>query len=130
MDMPNALPRPAFPDEHRLQFADTLSMTLGKHQFKMGYDVNGFTNLLVNLFEGERLLQLYGPQCVQTGPIDVYGINMGDGLTGRHYSSFAQVTDPITGVGKDNFYDWDFAWFIEDSWRLRPNLTVNLGDAV
>jgi hypothetical protein len=37
------------------------------------------------------------------------------------------VTDPITGVGKDDFYDNDFAGFVEDSWKVRPNLTVNLG---
>jgi TonB dependent receptor len=54
-------------------------------------------------------------------------VNTGDGLTGKHYSSFAQVTDPITHVGKDDFYDRDYAGFIEDSWKLRPNLTVNLG---
>ena len=27
--MPNALPRPAFPNEHRLQFSDALSKTVG-----------------------------------------------------------------------------------------------------
>jgi hypothetical protein len=127
--MPNALPRPAFPDEHRLQFADTLSMTLGKHQVKMGVDVNGIHELAVNLFQGGGVYSYSGAAATafDNWALDVYGINTGDGLTGRHYSSFAQVTDPITGVGKDDFYDWDYAWFIEDSWRLRPNLTVNLG---
>ena len=48
-------------------------------------------------------------------------------MTGRHYSSFAQVTDPITGVGKDDFYDNDYAGFFEDSWKFRPNVTFNLG---
>ncbi len=122
--MPNALPRPAFPDEHRLQFADTLSMTLGKHQFKMGYDVNDVHVLAVNLYEGGGV---YSYTSFANWALDVFGINDGDGLTGRHWSSFGQVTDPITGVGKDNFNDWDYAWFMEDTWRLRPNLTVNLG---
>ena len=58
---------------------------------------------------------------------DVYGVNVGDGLTGKHFASFGQVTDPITGVGKDDFYDVDYAGFAEDSWKVRPNLTVNLG---
>ncbi len=56
--MPNALPRPAFPDEHRLQFADTLSMTLGKHQVKMGYDVNGIHEVAGQPVPGWRRLQL------------------------------------------------------------------------
>ena len=37
------------------------------------------------------------------------------------------MTDPITGVGKDDFYDVDYAGFVEDSWKVRPNLTLNLG---
>ena len=58
---------------------------------------------------------------------DVAGINLGDGLTGRHFTTFVQVTDPVTGVGKDDFYDTDFAGFFEDSWKARRNLTLNLG---
>ena len=58
---------------------------------------------------------------------DVYGVNLGDGLTGRHYTSFTQASDPITKVGKDDFWDRDYAGFAEDSWRLRPNLSLNLG---
>ena len=50
--MPNALPRPAFPDEHRMQFADVLSWTHGKHTFKAGVDVNVIHELLINLFQG------------------------------------------------------------------------------
>ncbi len=50
--MPNALPRPAFPNEHRMQFADVLSKTVGKHTFKAGVDVNVIHELLINLFQG------------------------------------------------------------------------------
>ena len=50
--MPNALPRPAFPDEHRLQFSDVVSLTRGRHTFKAGVDVNPIHELLINLFQG------------------------------------------------------------------------------
>ncbi len=33
----------------------------------------------------------------------------------------------MTGVGKDDFYNNDVAGFVEDSWKVRPNLTLNLG---
>ena len=122
--LPNALPRPAFPDEHRIQMADTLSWSKGKHQFKFGYDINSIHEVLVNLFQGGGV---YSYSSFNSWVEDVYGVNVGDGLTGKHYSSFAQVTDPITHVGKDDFYDRDYAGFIEDSWKFRPNLTVNLG---
>jgi hypothetical protein len=127
--MPNALPRPAFPDEHRLQFSDTLSATVGTHQIKAGFDINAIHELLINLFQGGGVYSYSGSASAafNNWVADVYQINLGDGLTGRHYSSFAQVTDPITGVGKDDFYDKDFAGFIEDSWKVRSNVTVNLG---
>ena len=58
---------------------------------------------------------------------DVAGVNLGDNLTGRHFTTFVQVTDPVTGVGKDDFYDTDVSGFVEDSWKARRNLTLNLG---
>jgi Carboxypeptidase regulatory-like domain/TonB dependent receptor len=127
--LPNALPRPAFPDEHRLQFADTVSWSHGKHQIKAGVDVNVIHEVLINLFQGGGVYSYSGAATAafSNWAADVTGTNLGDGLTGRHYSGFTQVTDPITGVGKDDFYDNDFAGFIEDSWKVRPNLTVNLG---
>ena len=127
--MPNALPRPAFPDEHRLQFADTVSWSHGRHQIKAGVDVNAIHELLVNLFQGGGVYSYSGSAAAafSNWAADVTGTNLGDGLTGKHYSSFAQVTDPITGVGKDDFYNTDFAGFLEDSWKVRSNLTINLG---
>ncbi len=122
--MPNALPRPAFPDEHRLQFADTVSISKGTHQIKMGVDVNIIHDLLVNMYQGGGL---YSYTSFSNWVADVYGVNLGDGKTGKHYSNFAQVTDPITGVGKDDFYNNDYAAFVEDSWKVRSNLTVNFG---
>ena len=95
--MPNALPRPAFPNEHRLQFADVLSKTVGKHTFKAGVDFNAIHELLINLFSGRRCLRLQrhrSPSSFSNWAADVMGINVGDGNTGRHYSSFVQVTDP------------------------------------
>ncbi len=127
--MPNALPRPAFPDEHRLQFADTLSMSKGTHQLKAGFDINVIHDLLINMYQGGGLYSYTGSAATAFGNwvADVYGVDLGDGKTGKHYASFSQVTDPITGVGKDDFYNNDYAGFVEDSWRLRSNLTVNLG---
>jgi len=125
--MPNALPRPAFPDEHRLQFADTLSFTRGAHTFKGGVDVNLVHELLINLFQGGGVYTYSGSTAFTNWVADVNGINLNDGLTGRHFATFVQVTDPVTGVGKDDFYNNDVAAFFEDSWKVKKNLTLNLG---
>ena len=57
--MPNALPRAAEPDEHRLQFTDVVSKTHGVHTFKAGVDVNLMIHeVMINLFQWGRCLHL------------------------------------------------------------------------
>ncbi len=125
--MPNALPRPAFPDEHRYQISDTFSFIHGRHAMKAGFDLNFIHELLINLYQGGGLYGYSGGSAFANWIRDVTGTNIGDGLTGRHWNTFAQVTDPVTGVGKDDFYNNDFAGFAEDSWKATPKLTLNLG---
>jgi hypothetical protein len=124
-----ALPRTAEPDEHRIQISDTLSKVHGRHTFKTGFDLNLIHEVMINLFNGPAQYSYSG--AAQTAfnnwVLDAYGINIGDGLTGKHYSTFVQVTDPITKVGKDDFYNNDFAVFFEDSWKANSRLTLNMG---
>ena len=125
--LPNALPRPAFPDEHRLQFTDVLSKTHGTHTLKFGGDLNFVHELLINLFQGGGVYNYSGANNFSNWVADVAGINLGDGLTGRHFSTFVQVNDPVTGVGRDDFYNNDYAVFAEDSWKVKPSLTLTYG---
>jgi Carboxypeptidase regulatory-like domain/TonB dependent receptor len=127
--MPNALPREAFPNERRWQQADTLSWTIGKHTVKFGVDVNQIHEVIANLFQGGGIYSYAGSATAafQNWALDVFGINTGDGNTGRHYNSFVQVTDPITHLGKDEWWENDFGGFIEDSWKIKSNLTLNYG---
>ncbi len=127
--MPNALPRIAEPNEHRNQIADTLSITHGKHTFKMGFDVNLIHEIMINLFYGGGVYSYNGSAqtAFSNWVADITGTNLGDGLTGRHWTSFTMTTDPVTGKGKDDFWMKDWAGFFEDSWKIRRNLTLNLG---
>jgi hypothetical protein len=143
----SALPRPAFPDEHRYQIGDNFSFVKGKHTFKTGVDLNFIHELLINLFQGDGNYS-YNSTSVPAGATcpatvapatdaeeatfclwvaDATGVSLGDGLTGKHWSSFTQVNDPITHVGKDDFYDNDLGLYLEDTWKLKPSLTLNLG---
>lgn len=140
--MPNALPRLAFPDEHRWQMADTLSKVWGKHIFKTGVDVNLIHEYLANLFQGGGVYtyQALNGQCasgVQTVGCttvsgnqaafsnwvqDVYGVN-----GGQHWSSFQQVNDPITHIGADDFWNKNIAGFFEDTWKAVSTFTLTAG---
>ena len=124
-----ALPRTAEPDEHRVQISDTLSKVYGRHTFKTGFDFNFIHEVMINLYNGTGQYSYSGSaQTVFNNWIaDVYGINLGDGLTGKHYTSFTQVNDPITHVGKDDFMDNDYSGFFEDTFKANSRLTLNMG---
>ncbi|MGA3019272.1 MAG: TonB-dependent receptor [Bryobacteraceae bacterium] len=125
-----ALPRTAEPDEHRIQISDTLSKVHGRHTFKTGVDVNIIHEVMINLFYGTGAYTYSNgtPQSSFNAWVeDSFGINMGDGLTGRHFSNFEQTNDPVTHVGKDDFYNNDYAAFFEDNWKASSKLTLNMG---
>jgi hypothetical protein len=124
-----ALPRTAEPDEHRTQISDTLSKVYGRHTFKTGVDINIIHELMINLYNGTGQYGYSGTaaQIFQNWSLDTFGIDAGDGKTGKHWSTFTQVNDPVTGVGKDDFYNNDYAAFFEDSWKANSRLTVNMG---
>lgn len=120
-----ALPRGAFPDEHRIQFADTFTTTRGKHTLKAGVDLNFIHEVLINLFQGNgNYYYFQGSTATNFANWvqDVYQVN-----GGQHYNSFAQVHDPITGIGKDDFWNKDLAGFVEDNWKTTQNLTITAG---
>lgn len=141
----SALPRPAFPDEHRIQISDNFSWVKGRHLLKMGADFNFIHELLINLFQGDGNYSYNNANAIDQCPkganatfcywvgdavgaaLNKAGTNVADGLTGKHYASFTQVNDPITHVGKDDFYNNDYAAYVEDTWKVRPNVTLNLG---
>ena len=124
-----ALPRTAEPDEHRIQIADTLSASRGRHTIKAGFDLNLIHEVMINLYNGTGQYSYTGsgPAAFSNWVLDVYGINNGDGLTGRHWTSFTQVNDPVTHIGKDDFWEKDFSGFVEDDWKANSRLTVNAG---
>ncbi len=122
----NALPRGAFPIEDRFQFTDIYSHTFGKHSVKVGADVNLIHEQIANLFGGDGMFT-YGTSSGQEANFanwiqDVYQVN-----GGRHYNSFSQTTDPLTGVGADDFWNKNLDGFVEDAWKVTPKLLLDLG---
>jgi outer membrane receptor protein involved in Fe transport len=125
--MPNFLNRPQYPEERRNQVADTFAWSHGKHLIKFGFDINHVNDSEINLFEG------FGAYSYSTRVdwISDYVANatnhapfcVAAGAQVPCYTSYAQ------GLGTPgfSFNTNDLAFFVQDDWRIRPRLTLNLG---
>ncbi len=133
--MPNALPRIAEPNETRYQITEIFSHNIGRHSFKFGGDANIVHEIMINLFQGGGIYNYNGTALAnfQNWTSDSYAGQAGDTATnaGKLYSTFVQTIDNINGptaaAGGDNFYMKIFDGFAEDLWKIRQNITVNIG---
>jgi Carboxypeptidase regulatory-like domain/TonB dependent receptor-like, beta-barrel len=105
--------------EQRYQFTDNFSWTMGRHDTKFGVDFNyipvtaTFTVNYGGVYDiGAQTLF---PGLPQFSPVQAYGAGV--------------PTDFIQGIGNpnDSFSNKPLGVFWQDSWRARPNLTVNYG---
>jgi hypothetical protein len=134
--MPNALPRVAEPDEHRIQFTDVFSTSRGHHTFKFGGDYNNVHEVMINLFQGGGIYSYSGANNnvnFQSYVEDAFAGQPGntDPFAGYHYTSFVQTVDVINTAagqqGKDDFYMNMIDGFAEDTWKILPNFTLTAG---
>jgi len=125
---PNFLDRRAFPDEHSYQFADTYSISRGRHQFKFGGDIIRFHDLNDNLFQ-ESGAYTYNNRVDFISDYAAAVNNFAQPACGTAtghlpcYSSFNQGFGPTAF----QFTTVDFGFFAQDDWRLNSRLTLNLG---
>ncbi len=112
--------------ETRYQFVDNLSITKGRHNFKFGADINHLpliADFTVNFggvyeFGGVGATTLGFPATYglpEINPVQAYGLGF--------------PTDLIQGLGNPHaeFSNTPLGFFVQDSWRIRPNLTLNYG---
>jgi len=133
--MPNALPRVAEPDEHRIQFTDVFSTVRGHHSLKAGGDINVIHEVMINLFQGGGIYAYSGStalQNFQSWAADSFAGQAGDTdpYAGYHYTTFVQTVDQINkgnNAGKDDFWFKIIDGFAEDNWKVRSNLNVTAG---
>jgi len=134
--MPNALPRVAEPDEHRIQATDVFSKTFGRHSLKFGGDVNIVHEVMINLFQGGGIYG-YGESTPAANFADwISDAFQGqpgntDPYAGFHYNTFVQTVDVVNTKagtqGKDDFWMKMFDGFAEDSWKVNQKFSVDLG---
>lgn len=100
---------PQFTFQNSYQLTDNLSWTLGAHNIKFGFD--GIRNISPQSF-------------TQRSRGDYEYNNLSDYLLDN-------IPDVIAQRSAGNFIYWGNRWlyggYANDSWKLRPNLTINLG---
>src|SRR5712692_4263489 len=115
---PNFLERRAFPDESRVQFADSMTVNHGRHVFKFGGEYNRAHDTSDNLFtEGGNYT--YSRLADFLSDFAKPNSCAGKGC----YSSYLQGFGP----SKFEFATSDFSVFAQDDWRVVPRLTFNVG---
>lgn len=104
------------PLENRYQFADTLSWTKGAHSLKFGFDfmsTGDYTNLLFNR-TGTYLFPSFSALAA-----DLTGNTTG----AKNWLTFTQtIGNPVVDLTIK-----DYAFFVQDQWKITPKLTLNLG---
>ncbi len=131
--------------EKRYQFTDNLALSHGRHAFKWGGDINyiplnadfavnfggvyNFTDLPASLASGGKI-----PGCVPAPAAPhVCGTNAGDLVTPllsavqTYGLGIPQTTTQGVGNPHDQFSNKTLGAYLQDTWRLRPNLTLNYG---
>jgi hypothetical protein len=105
--------------ENRYQFTDNVSWTMGKHGTKFGVDFNYIPTKATFTVNYGGVYD-FGTQSLFPGlpvfsPVQAYGLGMpGDFIQGL-------------GSPSDSFPNKPLGVFWQDSWRVRPNLTLNYG---
>ena len=139
--IPEFLERPAFPNETRKQFADTVTLTVGNHTLKFGGDVNLVTDVINNL-------RFSGGEFNYTGGVNAAGFYGGLNDFIIDYTNFLAALPAANpcysstrirgkcyggafnqglGVLGLTMKTTDLDYFLQDDWRVSPRLTLNLG---
>ena len=117
---------------HQYEYADTLSLSRGKHQIKIGFDVMNSSSggygqeFGAGYTDGRfQINPLY-----KTIPIStVLSLNPGLAPPGSPAGSPPLVSSFTQSFGNQNYHLTDtlFGVFAQDNWNVLPNLSVNLG---
>lgn len=114
LGVPNYLPR-VQPTEDRFQFADNLSWTKGRHQYKFGFDIAHTRDKEDALFNGVGSYTY--------GTITGFAQDLTNLDGGKRWQSYGQAFGPFL----TEIFIRDYNFFAQDQWRVTNKLTFNYG---
>ena len=106
------------------QYQDALSLNLGHHNLKVGTDINHL-HIIDGVPFNSRGLVSYntGGDCSAIGLTTCTGLaNYLDDFSGSGGSAAIQF-----GISKVDYTQTQQAYYFQDDWKLRPNITLNYG---
>ncbi|MGI8468354.1 MAG: TonB-dependent receptor domain-containing protein [Pyrinomonadaceae bacterium] len=129
--IPNFLERPAYPDERRIQFADTVTYTDGRHTFKFGGDFNRVSDNTQNLryetggYSYNNINDFIVDYANYVTPLPANTLC----ATSARFVGKCYTSNYSQGIGTHGllFKTNDYDAFAQDDFRVTPRLTVNLG---
>jgi len=120
----------------RYQVMDNFSRTFGKHDMKLGGELNsnGTTQVFIGFAGGVYSFDTLN-DCTSPPPTGKACFFAGTDLSGnpiRRPSSFRQLFginghDAIESGTVPYFWQHEIAFYVQDNWRVSPRLTLNLG---
>jgi outer membrane receptor protein involved in Fe transport len=125
------LNRPKYPDERRYQISDTANWVKGNHSLKFGVDFLHSDDLSQNLFSQYGGYSYGGSNYA---PFTEYftDLNTMNGCTASANAT-AHTQECYTGYSQGfgplgfQFQTKDYAFFVQDEWKVNPRLSLTLG---
>ena len=102
---------------HQIQFADTVSWSMGKHYFRFGGNVTHHRSAGFGSEPGTAILGTFTFKNTTTAPFG--------SLTLADVQNYSQPID--FGVNKYDLGQWLLAAFVQHDWKVGSDLTLNLG---
>ncbi len=112
--------------ERRYQWTDNLSYLKGKHAFKFGFDYN----LIQIRSNTDQVFQLDFGGIYRFSAIPASFTGLPTGLTAvQGYGLGLPIGGFLQGIGNSGrqFDNKPIAFFVQDSWKIHPRLTLNYG---
>lgn len=139
--IPEFLERAAFPNERRHQFADTITLTHGNHNFKFGGDINFVKDEINNLRFGGGEFSYTGANGIFDFIVDYQNFRTNGAIRALAGGTLGQCISSTRRAGQcyaGNFTQGlgvlgltmnttDINYFFQDDWRITPRFTLNLG---
>lgn len=131
---PDYLPRSSYPNEHENQSQDTISWVKSGHTITAGFDFRRVNDdiAFLNPLEGEFTFSGTNALADFVTDYSNYAYHTKAGCDSAHdalagtlpcYSTIQQQF----GKPEFQFATSEYAAFVQDDWKIRPNLTLNLG---